>query len=161
MTDAVVDPGLIRVRVDDRLQTCALGLPKKALGRHRMTADDYRRLRAAQEGLCGICRHGSYRPLVIDHDHVCCISHQRTCGRCVRGLLCPGCNGWLGMFELRARLPDLDDDGAWHVAALAYLARANCDPTAPYRRYVLANQHRQRMAAVGVTCRCRPCAPRR
>lgn len=34
----------------------------------------------------------------VDHDHNCC-SSQATCGRCVRGLLCRGCNRAIGSFS--------------------------------------------------------------
>lgn len=34
-------------------------------------------------------------PLVVDHDHDCCPS-SKSCGECVRGFLCGGCNTLLG-----------------------------------------------------------------
>lgn len=51
---------------------------------------------------CGICGR-SDRKLVIDHDHRCCPS-EVACGRCVRGLLCHGCNVALGIFRDDPRL---------------------------------------------------------
>jgi len=33
-----------------------------------------------------------------DHDHVCC-SGKKSCGKCLRGLLCHGCNTKLGALE--------------------------------------------------------------
>lgn len=49
-------------------------------------------------GSCQIC--GSSERLHIDHDHDCCPSlHEskgRGCGKCIRGLLCQGCNMALG-----------------------------------------------------------------
>lgn len=55
---------------------------------------------AAQGGGCAICGWpGSEdRILVVDHDHGCCPSKQRTCGKCVRAILCARCNTGLGQF---------------------------------------------------------------
>lgn len=32
----------------------------------------------------------------VDHDHACCPSSDRTCGKCIRGILCGRCNHALG-----------------------------------------------------------------
>lgn len=50
---------------------------------------------------------GRKRPvLVVDHDHKCCPNGSFSCGKCVRGLICAGCNvaiGLLGDSPERAR----------------------------------------------------------
>jgi hypothetical protein len=52
-----------------------------------------------QGGGCAICRRDNgKRLLAVDHDHACCPG-ERTCGKCVRGLLCDGCNHGLGKFR--------------------------------------------------------------
>lgn len=38
---------------------------------------------------CEVC--GSFDKLCIDHDHLCCPG-QKTCGKCIRGILCNDCN---------------------------------------------------------------------
>lgn len=48
-----------------------------------------------QGGGCAIC--GATDDLVVDHDHSCCPG-RKTCGDCVRGLLCGHCNTGLGRF---------------------------------------------------------------
>jgi hypothetical protein len=37
--------------------------------------------------------------LHVDHDHSCCPALSTSCGKCVRGLLCFGCNTLVGRVE--------------------------------------------------------------
>ena len=67
-----------------------------------ITIGEYERIMEQQGGCCAICRREGR--LVVDHDHSCC-SGKRTCGKCVRGLLCFRCNygiGYLGEGNLIA-----------------------------------------------------------
>jgi len=69
-----------------------------------------------QQWRCPICRDlftkttGTGR-IAVDHDHACC-SGQRSCGKCVRGILCASCNTALGHFS---------DDPQVLQAAIQYL----------------------------------------
>jgi hypothetical protein len=71
---------------------------------------------AAQGGGCAICgatEPGGRGTFHVDHDHGCCAgTNRKTCGSCVRGLLCNGCNIGLGAFA---------DDTTRLAAAIAYL----------------------------------------
>lgn len=51
-----------------------------------------------QAGKCAICER-VLEVVVIDHDHACCAGDKRSCGNCVRGLLCRICNTSLGGFK--------------------------------------------------------------
>lgn len=92
---------------------------KALLTRYGLTQEAFDALLAQQGGGCAICgstdpkaRHGKWQ---IDHDHACCPNRdQRTCGKCVRGLLCGPCNTGLGHFE---------DDPARLEAAARYLRK--------------------------------------
>lgn len=67
--------------------------------RYGITADQYQALLVAQSDGCALCgRPPGDRRLHVDHDHSCCES-TKSCGRCVRGLLCSQCNAGLGMFN--------------------------------------------------------------
>lgn len=79
---------------------------KSAFG---ITNHDYKVMLAAQDGTCAICDRSckTGRRLSVDHDHACCPG-RKSCGDCVRGLLCYTCNAYLiGVYE---KLPaDMQD----------------------------------------------------
>jgi hypothetical protein len=47
---------------------------------------------------CDVCDAEERRHLNVDHDHRCCPG-ERSCGKCVRGLLCRTCNRIEGLLE--------------------------------------------------------------
>jgi len=59
----------------------------------------------SQGGACAICGTtvaGGRSPrnrFHVDHNHSCCPTPGRSCGKCLRGLLCFNCNLSLGHFE--------------------------------------------------------------
>ncbi len=62
--------------------------------RYSLSASQMHALVTLSAGLCFICQD---RPgTLIDHDHGCCDGGSQSCGRCVRGWLCLGCNTLLG-----------------------------------------------------------------
>lgn len=63
---------------------------------YRLTYADYADMLANQDGKCAGC--STVTTLYVDHDHACCPT-ERTCGRCVRGLLCVSCNTGLGKLK--------------------------------------------------------------
>lgn len=78
------------------------------LRRHyNITPATYDALLAEQGGVCKICsqpetlvdnRTGAVMSLAVDHDHSCCPG-IKTCGQCIRGLLCSFCNTALGLMN--------------------------------------------------------------
>lgn len=77
---------------------------KRKLRYYNLTLEDYDRMFNQQNGVCGICSYKpkEYEDLCIDHDHKCCPltkGYHKSCGKCVRGLLCHGCNMRLGQME--------------------------------------------------------------
>lgn len=57
-----------------------------------ITPEEYEQMLTAQGGGCAICgRRPKNRRLSVDHDHSCCPG-TRSCGKCIRGLLCVQCN---------------------------------------------------------------------
>ncbi len=87
---------------------------------YKMTREQYDALLGAQGGVCAICGQPETarknKRLSVDHDHRCCPT-SRTCGGCVRGLLCHHCNATLGHIE---RMGEGFD---WMAAAARYLDR--------------------------------------
>ncbi len=84
--------------------------------RYGITLDEYENRLAYQNGSCAIClRPPKAAALHVDHDHSCCPQRKRSCGKCIRGLLCEDCNRALGMF---------DDDIQRLKRAMEYLSNA-------------------------------------
>ncbi|WP_078892627.1 endonuclease domain-containing protein [Streptomyces sp. NRRL F-2580] len=75
--------------------------------RFGITKSQFQQLLSFQGGGCGICGSGESRGrgvFHIDHNHDCCGEVSRTCGECVRGLLCAPCN--LQLLPGYERLPE-------------------------------------------------------
>ena len=74
---------------------------RENLGRYKLTPHAFAALLEVQGGRCAICEKvPSYTPHV-DHDHNYCPT-SRTCGKCVRGILCSRCNTALAWHEEHA-----------------------------------------------------------
>lgn len=79
-----------------------------------ITAEQYQKMLKGRDNKCDICKSHLTVPNV-DHDHTCCPG-EKSCGKCVRGILCRRCNSGLGMF---------DDSEVSVASALKYLQREN------------------------------------
>ena len=91
-------------------------LKRRRCRKYGLAPEQYDEMLTVQSGVCAVCRRPNTegRELGVDHDHACCPG-QRSCGRCVRGLLCDACNWGLGLFN---------DEPLRMLAAVAYLGGA-------------------------------------
>lgn len=68
---------------------------------HSITGDQFREMLDAQDSRCYLCTEplnpDVARGIHVDHDHTCCRG-SRSCGKCIRGLACHGCNTGIGAF---------------------------------------------------------------
>jgi hypothetical protein len=101
--------------LDTWCKTCHFA--KKLRQRYLLTPERYHAILEAQGGVCAICKAPpNGKRLAVDHDHACCPG-EKTCGECIRGLLCDNCNWWLGL---------IDDNLSRLEAAEQYLRRYQC-----------------------------------
>ena len=64
--------------------------------KYKLTKQMYLDMLEQQGGVCAICKGLPKRNwLAVDHNHLCCPG-TKTCGHCIRGLLCSSCNSFLG-----------------------------------------------------------------
>lgn len=80
-----------------------------------LTVELFEEMLASQGGGCAVCGDlpEPGKSLHVDHDHSCC-SGERSCGKCVRGLLCSNCNLLLGLAS---------DSPSLLRSAITYLSR--------------------------------------
>lgn len=78
-----------------------------------LTPDQYSWLLSEQEAKCFLCkcseskvdsRTGLPMALAVDHDHRCCSVSNKSCGECIRHLLCSSCNLVVGKIESKPAL---------------------------------------------------------
>lgn len=111
-----------REKIRAQQRAYAAANPEKRRGyrlrRWGLTVEAYDELLASQGGGCAICGSTDSgqegRRFHVDHDHTCC-PKGKSCGACVRGLLCHHCNTALGGFR---------DDPALLAKAIDYLKGA-------------------------------------
>lgn len=85
-----------------------------------LTLENFELMMTEQSGLCFLCeqpeskvhRSGTSMRLAIDHDHRCC-PDKKSCGKCVRGLLCYECNLFLGKIEMKPKLVEKFNLGSY------------------------------------------------
>jgi hypothetical protein len=67
---------------------------------YKMTPEHYDQLLLSQNNVCAVCQQEckTTRGLAVDHDHKCCPGNK-SCGKCIRGLLCSNCNRAIGMLQ--------------------------------------------------------------
>jgi hypothetical protein len=103
----------------------------REMKKYGTTVGWYRDKLIEQLGLCAMCshlshHHGTIQRLQVDHDHSCCDLHTKSCGKCLRGLLCADCNLKLAplekILEEALTLPE-PAPGTWLEKALVYLSK--------------------------------------
>lgn len=67
---------------------------------YNVSVEWVRRQLADLDGRCPICTD-NVDVWCVDHDHACCPESKKSCGRCVRGLVCGRCNVGIAMFRDR------------------------------------------------------------
>ena len=103
----------------------------KRFKKHGISQEQYEALLTRQQGVCAACGEVpittsvkanavSFDRFVIDHDRKCC-NGEKSCGSCIRGLICTTCNVAVGMVR---DSPDKLRKLAEYLES--YISRTNC-----------------------------------
>lgn len=85
-------------RLDVRCKECETFMRIKRS--YNISRQDIEKMLLDQNG-CAICHYSeNLFPIwwAVDHDHSCC-PENKSCGKCVRGIVCSFCNRGLGQFK--------------------------------------------------------------
>lgn len=77
--------------------------------RYQITSEEYNDRLMLQGGgccICGVVANG--KNLSVDHNHKCC-SGRKSCGKCIRGIICQRCNAVLGYIESKGLLGPINN----------------------------------------------------
>lgn len=100
----------IRCRECNRLNQ----IPQRLKSKYGLTVTRLEEMMQAQNLTCPLCLEifnlDKHNGVCVDHDHGCC-KGDKTCGKCIRGILCGECN------------KKLHDGIDWHSRAIEYLKR--------------------------------------
>jgi hypothetical protein len=67
--------------------------------KYGITMEEYDRMLDSQGGRCAVCNvQPNEAAFHVDHDHACCPG-VKSCGKCIRGILCRNCNVALGFLK--------------------------------------------------------------
>lgn len=100
---------------------------KREMKKYGTTVEWYRDKLIEQLGICALCFHLNHtgrglNRLTTDHDHSCCDLRTKSCGKCLRGLLCEQCNLRLSYLEVVLKEATVvPEKGTWTARALRYL----------------------------------------
>lgn len=87
---------------------------RQVIRKYGISVEEFQELLIKQDYKCAICERDLYtwsengelniRDIQIDHDHDCCKVPNRSCGKCIRGILCGECNRGLARFRDSVKL---------------------------------------------------------
>jgi len=105
----------------------------REMKKYGTTVEWYRDRLIEQCGVCALCKHlshhhGTIQRLQVDHNHNCCDLRTKSCGKCLRGLLCADCNILLSYLEkfLKEATTLVPRWDTWLEDALLYLTKYGC-----------------------------------